>query len=269
MSGLTKIPLQLIDPGKGVANDQVLFNGQDLELQDPDVSSSDSQVVAGTYDQETGTLTLNKADRSVVLIRGLLTKSSIGVGPTGPTGPQGSQGVNGRNGKDGRRGDTGCVGPKGDPGPAGNTGPAGPPGGPGTLGATGPTGPTGPSGPAGRDGKMPVFGVGETGGYELFEESTLKCWGRFTSTSAAIFQRVVFPEAFTQETTRTAFLMFIDPASPVKNAVRIDKVNKGNMELSLNTALLPQVPDGEGGTKPAAALGWDFYWFVIGSDAKA
>ncbi|MNV17350.1 hypothetical protein D3C71_1081360 [compost metagenome] len=116
---------------------------------------------------------------------------------------------------------------------------------------------------------MPTFGVGETGGYELFDESTLKCWGRFTSTSEAIFQRVVFPEAFTADTTRTAFLQFVDPSSAVKHAVRIDKINKGNMELSVVSSLLPQIPDGAGGTKAAPALGWDFYWYIIGSDAPA
>jgi hypothetical protein len=266
MSGLTRVPLQLIDPGKGFANDQVLFNGQNLELQDPEENTSDAQITAGQYDAETGTLTLTKADRSVVLIRGLLTKSSVGVGPTGPTGPQGSQGVNGRNGKDGRRGDTGCVGPKGDPGPAGNTGPAGPSGGPGTIGATGPTGPEGKEGKAGRDGKMPTFGVSESGGYELYSQGSLKLWGRFTTADAAIFQRVVFPEAFTTEAQRVVVLQFVDPASPVKNAVRIDKVNKGNMELSVVQSRLPQVADGAGGTKAAPATGWDFFWFVIASE---
>lgn len=269
MGGLTRVPLQLIEPGSGQANDVVLFNGSRLELQDPDDNNADTQLVSGDYDVETGTLSLMKADRSTVLIRGLLTKGSIGVGPTGPTGPQGKPGVNGRNGKDGRRGDTGCVGPKGDPGPAGNTGPAGQAGGPGTLGATGPTGPTGGKGEAGRDGKSPTFGVSETGGHELFDGATLKCWGRLTTTSESLFQRIVFSEAFTVDTTRTAFLQFVDPASPIKNAVRIDKVNRGNMELSIDQSLLPQVPDGAGGTKAAKATGWDLYWFVVGADAGA
>lgn len=269
MSGLTKVPLELIEPGNGRANDVVLFNGSRLELQDPDNNDTDTQLVSGDYDVETGTLSLTKADRSTVLIRGLLTKGSIGVGPTGPTGPQGKPGVNGRNGKDGRRGDTGCVGPKGDSGPAGNTGPPGQSGGPGTLGATGPTGPTGPTGGAGRDGKTPTFGVAETGGHELFDGATLKCWGRFTSTSDALFQRVVFSEAFTVDTERAAILQFIDPASPIRNAVRIDKVNRGNMELSIDQTMLPQVPDGAGGTKAARSIGWDFYWFVIGAEAGA
>lgn len=269
MGGLTKIPLQLINPGVGEVNDEVKFNGESLELQDPDDSGQDVQLADGVYDSETGTLTLRKADNSVLLVRGFLTRSSVGVGPTGPTGPQGKPGVNGRNGKDGRVGDQGCVGPKGDPGPAGPTGPAGPSGTVGTLGATGPTGPVGPTGPAGRDGKTATFGVGEIDAYEYFEGSTLKCWGRFTSTEAAVFQRVVFPEAFEVDKPRVFLMQFIDPTSNVKNAVRVDRVNKGNAELSVVAAKLEQVSDGQGGTQPVPATGWDFYWYVIGIDANA
>lgn len=268
MSGLTRIPLPMIDPGAGVANDEVKFNGERLELQNPD-DDTDVQVTEGVYDPETGTLTLRKADNSVLNIRGFLTKASVGVGPTGPTGPQGKPGINGRNGKDGRVGDQGCVGPKGDPGPAGPTGPAGPSGGIGTQGATGPTGPTGPMGPAGLDGKAPTFGVGEVDAYEYYENHSLKCWGRFTSEDAAVFQRVVFPEAFERDKPRVMLLQFIDPRSNVKNAVRVDRINKGNAELSVVASLLEQESDGTGGTRPVAATGWDFYWFVIGSDADA
>uniref|UniRef100_S5VZR1 Uncharacterized protein n=2 Tax=Pseudomonas phage PaBG TaxID=1335230 RepID=S5VZR1_9CAUD len=64
-------------------------------------------------------------------------------------------------------------------------------------------------------------------------------------------------------------LQFIDPKSNVKNAVRIDRINKGNAELSVDASMLEQESDGEGGTRPVAATGWDFYWFVIGSDADA
>ena len=266
MSGLTKIPLQLIEPGNGVANDQLLFNGEELELQSPDDQGQDTQLVSGDYDIETGTLSLVKADRSTVLIRGLLTKSSIGVGATGPTGPQGKAGVNGRNGRDGRRGDTGCQGPKGDPGPAGNTGPEGKNGGFGMTGPTGPQGNPGPTGPPGNDGLSPAFGLTDVGGFEKFAAKNLKCWGRFTSTDDVQFQRVVFPEAFSVDKSRAFIMQFLDPASPVARAVKVDRLNRGNAELSVDVTLLPQVSDGAGGTTAGAATGWDFYWYVVGND---
>jgi hypothetical protein len=266
MSGLTKIPLELINPGNGSANDQLLYNGRNLELQSPDDQGLDTQLVSGDYDIETGTLSLVKADRSTVLIRGLLTKSSIGVGATGPTGPAGKAGVNGRNGRDGRRGDTGCQGPKGDPGPAGNTGPAGQNGGFGMTGPRGEPGPPGPTGPAGNDGLSPKFASTLTDGFEHYAGKSLKCWGRFTDASSVMFQRIVFPQAFGVDKSRAIFLQFIDPASPLKNAVKIDRLNRGNAELSIDPTKLPQVSDGAGGTQPATVSGWDFYWFVVGSD---
>jgi hypothetical protein len=84
-----------------------------------------------------------------------------------------------------------------------------------------------------------------------------------------VFQRVVFPEAFTRDKPRALLLQFVDPKSNVKNAVRIDRINKGNAELSVDETLLERVSDGNGGTQPVQATGWDFYWFLIGSDADA
>lgn len=265
MAKLTKIPLSMLDPGPGDADDRVTYNGDELELQDPGLETDDD-ITGGEYDPETGTLRLMRQNQSVLLITGFLTRHSIGVGPTGPTGPQGKGGSNGRDGKDGRPGAVGCSGPKGDEGPIGPTGPTGPRGTIGLTGNMGPTGPTGPTGPGGLDGKSPILGGEDTTGFERFETLSIKCWGRFTSTEATLFQRVVFPQAFITDKPRSAFLQFVDPSSNVKNAVRINKINKENMELSAVSELLPQESDGEGGTRPVAATGWDFYWFVIGEE---
>lgn len=266
MGRLTLVPLGLIDPKNGQVNDEVRYNGDILELQNPNEQVTALDIADGSYDIETGILRLTRSDSSVLLIRGFPTNANIGRGPTGPTGPQGKPGSNGRNGKDGTKGDPGCAGVKGDPGPAGATGPAGPTGA-GAPGPTGPTGPTGATGPAGADGKMPVFGMGETNGFEQFNKETLKLWGRFTSSAEAGFQRVIFPEAFTTDGPRAMFLQFIDPSSNVAGAVRVDKINRGNAELSVVESMMPKVADGNGGTKSAPKTGWDFYYFVIGTDA--
>lgn len=98
------------------------------------------------------------------------------TGPAGPAGPAGPKGDRGDAGPAGAKGDKGDAGPagvagaqgpagaagpkgdKGDPGPAGAAGAQGPAGPKGDKGDPGPTGPAGPQGPAGGAGFTQYFG---------------------------------------------------------------------------------------------------------------
>ena len=261
MSGLTRIPLPMLDPGQGQPEDKVKYDGENLLLLPPR-SRTNVEVVSGSYDVTTGILTLNRADGSVVSVDGFLTVSNMGVGPTGPTGPQGKPGINGRNGKDGRRGDPGCQGPKGDVGQDGPVGPRGFPGQSGADGATGPTGPTGPKGDKGDDAGLPDVVVVGNNAYEDLYGASLKCWGRFTSTEEAFAQRILFPTAFKEDKPKAFFMQFMRSDSNVRHAIDITSITRGHVDLSVNIGRLPKMED----ESIAAPTGWDFMWFIIGAD---
>lgn len=263
---ITKLPISMLETDNTARQgDRLVVEGQDV-VTSPEDDSQTSELVSGRFDSMTGALTLELSNKSTITISGFLTETSIGEGPQGIQGPQGAPGVNGRNGLDGRPGIAGCIGPKGDPGPQGRTGPAGPIG-PGGEGSLGPEGPAGPTGPSGLDGKTPKFGRAVSGSYELYENSSIKQWGRFSVTTNELFQRVIFPRAFSTDGARSVMLQFIDPKSAVRNAVQISNVSRNNFELIVDKNLLPKEADGLGEMVPVAATGWDFFWFVIGDDA--
>lgn len=150
---LTRLPPSMIDNSTSVRGDVLKDAGGIGFSPEKDDKAAQTGVKSGSYDQETGTLTLTNIDNTVIRISGLPTATNLGIGPQGATGPEGKPGVNGRNGKDGRPGATGCIGPKGD------VGPAGPAGGYGGIGPRGPAGATGPQGPQGLPGAQGVQGV--------------------------------------------------------------------------------------------------------------
>lgn len=182
MAGLTRLPPSMISAATSKRGNVLKDTGDEFAPAN-DEKGSISGVQTGSYDRETGTLTLTNTDGSRVLIPNLPTANNIGNGPTGPTGPEGIAGQNGRNGKDGRDGAQGCIGPKGDVGPAGPaggyggigprgpvgpTGPQGVQGLPGVQGETGPAGPTGPQGVQGLPGQQgPTGPQGVSGGIGL------------------------------------------------------------------------------------------------------
>lgn len=146
---LTRTPLKMLD-AKGAPSSDVTFNGKEVVVEDLN-DPNNRGIATGSYDDTTGTLTLNLQSGETIAISGFLTPSSAGRGATGPTGPQGLAGVNGVDGRDGEKGATGCQGAPGTPGRQGTIGPTGP------AGAIGPTGPTGPTGPKGDDGIVQVY----------------------------------------------------------------------------------------------------------------
>lgn len=264
---LTRVPLNMLDAGATARpNDEVVYNGQEVETQNPrDPSVVDIHIQSGKFDPETGILTLTQTDDTVLNIGGFMTVHNIGIGPRGATGPRGTPGSPGRNGKDGRPGVPGCTGPKGDIGPMGNPGPPGPTGPRGIPGEAGATGPTGPTGPAGVDGERPVYVSGANASYETITGGRVMQWGRYTAVDPAEFRTLLFPEAFTQEAKPKAiFLQWVNPASNVANKVRLTEFTLGKATLAVNVSMLAQEPDGAGGTRPVPMTGWDFYWFAIG-----
>lgn len=267
MAGLTRVPLSMLDPGDNARpNDDIVYNGQEIESQTPNqTGDTDNVVVRGAFDPETGILNLYRADDSILQIAGFMTIQNIGVGPRGATGPRGAAGPSGRNGKDGRPGIPGCTGPKGDLGPMGPPGPPGPTGSRGLPGPTGPQGVTGPSGAAGIDGERPQLVAGAAGTSESVASGRVMQWGRFTDNTAGQIKQVLFPEAFTATTKPKALILqWVNPASNVADKVRVSSIEAGYATLSVQTSMLAQEPNGSGGTRPVAMTGWDFYWFAIG-----
>lgn len=267
---LTRTPLDMLDAGdNAVANDKLIFNGSEVEAQSVGNTTDELFVHDGSYDAGTGVLSLFLADGNgntvnVINIAGFMTPANIGIGKTGATGPKGPAGQNGRNGIDGKPGEQGCQGPKGDRGPQGVTGPAGPTGPIGPQGPTGPEGGLGPTGPAGANGETPVLITGTNSSYESLSAGRIMSWGRFTDTTPGQFKRVIFPEAFTDNSPKAIILQWVNPTSNVANKVYISDFTDGYCEFGVSQSLLATEPDGSGGTQPVAMTGWDFYWIALG-----
>lgn len=267
MSKLTRVPLSMLDAGDNArANDDVVFNGSEVEAQTPgDTIDEDNYVTRGEFDPEIGVLNMYRADNSIVQVSGFMTVHNIGRGPRGVTGPRGSAGPAGRNGKDGRPGPAGCTGPKGDMGPGGPPGPAGPTGPRGLEGAAGPRGLEGPQGAAGVDGERPTLTRTSSGTSESIVSGRVLQWGRFTSTAPGEIKQIMFPEALNDISKPLAFLMqWVNPASNVAYKVRVQKIEQGYAVVAVNTNMMDVEPNGTGGTRPVAMTGWDFYWQLIG-----
>lgn len=269
MAGLTKAPLSMVDAGENArANDEVKFNGEELESQSPnDSDTQEKYLQQGNFDSDSGTLTLRLNDTSTIVVSGFLTPQSIGIGPKGSTGPKGTNGVPGRNGKDGRDGGPGCPGPKGDigpkgpPGPVGPTGPAGPAGSPGNQGLQGSPGPAGVNG---RDGEAPIYNPGSLVSSEKVSTGRVMQWGRFLDKSEGQVKKIIFPEALNTTNAKSLIIQWVDPLSNVANKVKVESINRGNAVLAVQSALLDTEPDGQGNSQPVSMTGWDFYWFLLG-----
>lgn len=267
MTGLTRVSLSMISPGANAqAKDQVVFNGQELEPQNPKSSPSDIYITSGKFDSTIGVLTLERTDGSLLQIEGFMTVSNIGIGPRGAPGPKGDTGAGGRNGVDGAQGIPGCTGPKGDRGPQGIPGESGALGLRGPTGPTGPRGETGPQGLPGVNGESPQYTPTPTASSEKFLNGRVMQWGRFTDAAPALVKTVLLPVALTAgtEVKAASFVMqWINPLSNVANKVRVDNINGGQVQLSVMTSMMTQIPDGQGGTTHAEPSGWDFYWFLV------
>lgn len=168
MTGLTRIPAQLIFAPGQASQTEVVVQQERLVVTDP-LESDVSEISGGFYDWQLGELSLTLYNGDVVKIKGFPTVGNIPAGPTGPTGLPGKDGRDGRDGKDGEKGDPGCDGPPGPTGATGATGPdgrdgqmgqqgqrgcPGPKGAPGERGPTGPMGAIGPTGPQGKQGEQ-------------------------------------------------------------------------------------------------------------------
>lgn len=248
---LTKIPLDMLDPGDANQDEHVVFTGSEYDTQDFS-TNPDIHVTGAEYDAETGVLALTKSDASTINITGFMTPANIGIGPQGPRGPKGDPGKSGRNGRDGIQGPSGCQGPKGDYGPVGPTGPEGPQGPVGPTGPDGPAGPDGPQGPAGVDGASPIFFSSLGNAYEKISAGRTLQWGRFSDASATTVQQVVFPISF-DNACHAVFMEWVDPAnSNVAYNTRITLLAQGYFETQSY------------GIAAASSTGWDFYWFALG-----
>lgn len=173
MTGLTRIPAQMIYAPGTSTQTEIVVTGERLVVTDP-LESDVSEIAGGFYDRQLGELTLTLYNGDAVKIAGFPSAGNIPVGPTGPQGLAGKDGKDGRDGKDGAKGEQGCEGPQGPQGATGATGPdgrdgrmgeqgvrgcPGPKGPPGERGATGPIGPLGPTGPRGAQGPKGVPGA--------------------------------------------------------------------------------------------------------------
>tara|TARA_B100000700_G_scaffold101966_1_gene115002 strand:+ start:54109 stop:54885 length:777 start_codon:yes stop_codon:yes gene_type:complete len=257
----------MLDPGdQARPNDDVVFNGREVEAQTPGSAGEDDNFVTrGEFDPEVGVLNLYRADNSIVQVSGFMTVHNIGVGPRGATGPRGAAGPSGRNGRDGRPGVPGCAGPKGDIGPMGPPGPKGPTGPRGIPGPTGPTGPAGEQGNSGFDGETPELTSTEDGSSESVSNGRIMQWGRFTDNQPAEIKQVMFPEALTALDKPKSFVMqWVNPAGNVAYKVRVEKIEQGYAVLAVNKNMIALEPDGAGGTQLVPLTGWDFYWFLLG-----
>lgn len=110
------------------------------------------------YAKEAGNVTGSIAPRSISVTRAdgsvvpVIDGAGAWVGPAGPGGATGPAGPAGPAGPKGDRGDAGPAGPAGVKGDKGDAGPAGVAGAQGPAGATGPAGPKGSKGDAGAAG---------------------------------------------------------------------------------------------------------------------
>lgn len=143
---LVKAPLDMIQSPQ--QSGTVVAEGESLAIKP---LSENIDQISGSFDDATGTITLNIPAHGKVVITGLPTSNSVGVGRAGNQGNDGTPGMDGLIGAIGDVGQRGCrgpAGPQGKPGPRGPRGVDGPPG---------PTGSTGPQGIRGQDGRVQIY----------------------------------------------------------------------------------------------------------------
>lgn len=143
---LVKAPLDMIQSPQ--QSGTVVAEGESLAIKP---LSENIDQISGSFDDATGTITLNIPVYGKVTITGLPTSNSVGVGRAGNQGNDGTPGMDGLIGSVGDVGQRGCrgpAGPQGKPGPRGPRGVDGPPG---------PTGSTGPQGIRGQDGRVQIY----------------------------------------------------------------------------------------------------------------
>lgn len=143
---LVKAPLDMIQ--SPVQSGTVVAEGASLSIK-PESNSEGTPT--GSFDDATGTLTIDIPVLGRLIITGLPTSNSVGIGR------QGNQGNDGTPGMDGLLGSPGDVGQRGCRGPAGPQGKPGPRGPRGVDGPPGPTGSTGPQGIRGQDGRVQIY----------------------------------------------------------------------------------------------------------------
>lgn len=180
---LIKVKSSLISTGSSASSSILRAENSKLVVSNAE-STATAEIVEGSYDETSGSLSLTFANGETITVKGFPTSSDIpvgrqggrgetgadgkdgrdgrdgspgGQGCTGPDGPVGNQGQPGKDGRDGNPGPDGERGPTGVPGPDGGTGPTGPRGGTGPTGATGATGPTGPTGAPGPSGRLSII----------------------------------------------------------------------------------------------------------------
>ncbi len=151
---ITKTSLKLIN-ASGNEGDYVTLKDSVLTLSAVD-DANKRFVVGGSFDVDTGTLTLQLANSDVLLVYGFLTLS--GEFDASKRGPMGSVGEAGIDGKRGLDGDRGRQGGRGDKGPTGSIGSIGLPGKRGPKGIVGDMGKPGNEGNEGAPGEKGEIG---------------------------------------------------------------------------------------------------------------
>jgi hypothetical protein len=255
---LTQIPMALVKPQTGAIAGQTVsvVSPEKLGTEDPQ-SGLVPAVIQGTYDSESGTVTLVNADDSIVTITGFPTERSLPQGHRGPEGKVGLRGLPGRSGRDGKPGIQGCPGVKGDRGLRGPIGPEGPRGPQGEIGKTGEKGDKGDKGDAGADGVEPEYlktsrGVSitikrsggniQSGYYEnILQDRTIT---------------VLFPRNLVNQVA-SIILFFKNPSSYQAQNYEIGNYFYDDLEIGGFTITLK-------GTVPTPLEAWQFWWLVMG-----
>ena len=236
------------------ADDIAVYNGEQLVMQTPLTAGESARIKSGTFDRNTGVLTLLLDGDRLIQIDGLPTTESIGTGRKGDRGATGDAGTNGSNGKNGRAGDQGCRGPKGNRGVMGNTGATGATGSDGLRGPTGAAGATGAAGGAGKDGVPSSLSCTSYGGIEYtYQTGLTKQWGRHKE-AASLSINVLFGKAFEGDPKRLNLqITFLNMVSEQASSYKIVSLNSGGFTLAVDK-------------EPSVNSHWDFYWSATGDD---
>ena len=274
MAGLMKIDPSMLDASGSELGDvlQATVAGSTLALE---AFSPTTPVETGfslIFDSDTGVLTANLEDGSIIKATGFPTLKDIKEAKTGAQGIQGDQGKAGVDGRDGKDGDQGCAGVKGDRGMAGPTGPTGPIGPTGNTGPTGDLGPTGPQGKAGRDATIDEYSAAPVLNPLTNEVYTYAYEGYIYDSNNGVKRnlgRRIFPK--TQDTVEVAFknpfsnrclsiqITFLDQTS--NQAMTYQIYGQNLSDSSYENAMLGGFSLKSTGTNQKV---WDFYYVAEG-----
>lgn len=258
---LTKANTEMIAPPSDAREgDVVKVISSKLQTDKNIDPTPESNIVRGSFDKLTGTLTLVNANNTITTIEGFLVPSDLGSGAKGDRGERGPQGEPGKAGKHGRNGDQGCIGKKGDKGELGATGPRGEKGEKGDQGEKGEKGDQGEIGLKGDPGESPILVPGNPAFEKIRSTNRVLAWGRIelaqaVDPSGKHKADILFPSgANITDVANVSFLAFFDDA-------KSEQAQNYEIEEISNEKCILSLPDSYNGQNVSP---WAFYWMVIG-----